>query len=114
MTLSAKVVLSAELQHAVILTTFFLWEVTLTLAKVQGRGQITLPREIRRMAGINPGDTVTIKALGPGRVEVHVVPRLTLQELLERYRIEGPVDIPADRQKWQETAAKEALDADGL
>lgn len=72
------------------------------VGKVLARGQITLPREIRRDAEIRPGDTVSIEMIAPGRVEVKVLSRLTLDDLLERYPIEGPVDLRADRAKWEE------------
>jgi AbrB family looped-hinge helix DNA binding protein len=81
----------------------------MALGKVLARGQITLPREIRRAAQIRPGDTVSIKAVSPGKVEVEVLTRLTLKEALELFPIEGPVDLAADRDKWEAEAAKEVL-----
>jgi bifunctional DNA-binding transcriptional regulator/antitoxin component of YhaV-PrlF toxin-antitoxin module len=82
------------------------------LGKVLGRGQITLPRDVRRAAKIQPGDTVSIQAVGPGKVEVRVLSRLTLKDLLELYPIEGPIDLAADREKWEAEAAKEVLGRD--
>lgn len=79
------------------------------LTKVQSRGQITLPGEVRREAGIGPGDSVTVEAVGPGTVRVKALPKLTLAEALERYRIEGPIDEPADREAWQDIAARDVL-----
>jgi len=38
---------------------------------------------------------------------------LTLADLLERYPIEGPVNIAADRAKWEARAAEEVLGHDG-
>ena len=87
--------------------------VVLALGRVQSRGQITLPRQVRQAAQIQPGDSVTIQAVGPGRIEVKVVRRLTLQDLLDRYPIEGPVDIAADRAKWEAEAARVAVGPDG-
>jgi AbrB family looped-hinge helix DNA binding protein len=81
------------------------------LSKVQARGQVTLPREIRRAAGIRPGDTVIFEAVGPDTVTLHVLPRLTLAEMFERYRIEGPIDEPSDREAWQAEAAKDIIGA---
>ncbi len=81
----------------------------MAIGKVQSRGQITLPREVRRAAQIQPGDSVTIQAVGPGTVQVRILSRLTLADLLERYPIEGPVNIAADRTKWEATAAEEVL-----
>lgn len=82
------------------------------LSRVQARGQVTLPRDAREAARISPGDTVRVKAVGPGRIEVKVVPRLSLRDLLERYPIEGPVDVAADHRKWEDEAAKEVLGKD--
>jgi len=79
------------------------------LGKVLGRGQITLPRDVRRAAGIQPGDTVNIKAVSPGKIEVEVLTRLTLKDALELFPIEGPIDLAADREKWEAEAAKEVL-----
>jgi bifunctional DNA-binding transcriptional regulator/antitoxin component of YhaV-PrlF toxin-antitoxin module len=75
------------------------------IGRVQPRGQIMLSREIRRAANIEPGDTVSRHVLAEGKVEINVLPRLQLAEALERYRIDGPVDVAADRLLWQETAA---------
>lgn len=83
------------------------------IANVQARGQITLPREIRRAAHIEPGDLVSIRVDEPGKVEINVLPRLKLAEALERYQIDAPVDIAADRLLWQETAAADVLGRSG-
>jgi bifunctional DNA-binding transcriptional regulator/antitoxin component of YhaV-PrlF toxin-antitoxin module len=75
------------------------------------RGQVTLPKEIRREAFVEPGDTVMFRVTGPGTVKVKVLPRLTLREALEHYQIEGTVDLEADRAQWQEKAAGEVIAA---
>ena len=77
------------------------------LGKVQSRGQVTLPRAVRQAAGVKPGDTVIVRATGPGKVEIEALPRMTLAEMIEKYRIEGPIDEAADREKWEELAAKD-------
>jgi bifunctional DNA-binding transcriptional regulator/antitoxin component of YhaV-PrlF toxin-antitoxin module len=80
----------------------------MALAKVLARGQITLAREVRRSAGIRPGDLVTCSVSGPGRVELHVLPRLTLAEALERYHIDEPIDW--DRwEDWKDVAARDVF-----
>lgn len=76
-----------------------------TLGKVQSRGQITLPRAIREAAGVKPGDTVIVRAIGPGRVEIKVLPLLTLEEMFERFRIEEPIDERTAREEWEDIAA---------
>ena len=82
------------------------------LGRVQARGQVTLPRDVRRAAHIDPGDTLAFRVIAPGKIEVSVLPRMRFAEALERYRIDGPVDIAADRRRWQETAALEAMGSD--
>ena len=79
------------------------------LAKVLARGQVTVPRTIRKAAGLKSGDIVAFEVTGPGRVELRALPRLTLAEALARYRIEGPVDDALDRQAWQQSAAEDVL-----
>jgi AbrB family looped-hinge helix DNA binding protein len=86
----------------------------MAIGRVQSRGQITLPRDVRRAAHIEPGDTVTIQAVGPGTVQVRVLSRLTLRDLIERYPIEGPVAVAADRARWEAEAAREVLGHDGV
>ena len=79
------------------------------LQTVQARGQVSLTREVRRAAGIRPGDVAATRVTGPGTVEITALPRLRLADRLERYRIEGPVDEPADRARWQDEAARGGL-----
>ena len=81
----------------------------LTLGTVQARGQVTLPKEVRRAAGVRPGDSVAMRVLGPGLVELRVLPTLTLEDLFERYKIAGPIDETRDRAAWQEAAAREVI-----
>jgi AbrB family looped-hinge helix DNA binding protein len=79
------------------------------LARVLARGQVTLPREVRRLAGIKPGDALDLEVVGPGRLRGVVLPQLGPRELRERYPIEGPIDEAVDRASWEGKAAKEAL-----
>lgn len=80
----------------------------MALGKVLSRGQVTLPREIRRAAGVEPGDVVSFEVTDQGTVEIRVLPRLRLSEALARYRIEGAVGDP-DRADWQVAAAEEVV-----
>lgn len=74
---------------------------------IQPWGQVALTREVRRAAGLRPGDTVLTRVTGPGTVEVRAIPRLSLAELLARYRIEDAIDERGDREQWQAHAARE-------
>ena len=77
------------------------------LAKVQARGQVTLPSDLRRDVGIRPGDMVLFRKTGPSTVEFEVLPRLTLAEIIERFRIDRTYDDATIREEWQEEAARE-------
>ena len=81
----------------------------MALGKVLARGQVTLPRDVRREAQIQPGDAVTFRVTAPGTIELVLLPRLRLAEALERYRIERPVDEAVDRARWQARAAEDVL-----
>ena len=81
----------------------------MALAKVLARGQVTLPREVRKRAGIKPGDSVNVEVLGPGRVQFTVLPRLSPRELRDRYPIDVPIDEPRDRDAWQSKAAADVI-----
>ena len=83
----------------------------MALGKILPRGQVTLPRDVRRAAGLEPGDTVTFRVTGEGRVEIRALPKLTLADLLERYRIPDDVDVEAELkgQFWQDDAVKDVF-----
>ena len=81
----------------------------MALARVLARGQITLPKEIRRAAGIQPGDLVTLAVTEPGRIELRVLPRLTLAEMLDKYHIDEPIDWERFTEDWQEIAARDVF-----
>lgn len=79
------------------------------LGKVQSRGQITLPSSVRQSAGLRPGDVLAFKVVGPGKIELRALSRLTLKEALAKWPIEGPVDDAADREEWQDVAARDVI-----
>ena len=81
----------------------------MTVARVRDRGQLTLPKQIRRSAGVGPGDLVTLVVTGPGTVELKVLPRISLAETFDRWRIEGPIDWVSDRAEWEARAADEVI-----
>lgn len=79
------------------------------IGKVLARGQVTLPGAVRRAAGIQAQDVVAFEVIGPGLVEIRRLSRMSLDDALERYRIEGKVDEAVDRAAWEATAATEVL-----
>jgi AbrB family transcriptional regulator (stage V sporulation protein T) len=50
------------------------------LTKVDGKGRVVLPNEIRRKLGINTGDEFVIDELGPGAI---VLKKVDLHALIE-------------------------------
>lgn len=81
----------------------------MALGKVLARGQVTLPRDIRRAADLKPGDAVTFRVTGQGTVVIRALPRLTLREALERYRIEEAIDWDGYPAAWQDEAVKNII-----
>lgn len=77
------------------------------LGKIQTRGQVTLPRDIRQEAGLQPGDVVAFEVVAPGKLLLRSIPRLRLADALERYHIDVPIDDAGDRDRWQKQAASE-------
>ena len=81
------------------------------VSKILARGQVTLPRRIRQAAGLRPGDVLAFEVLGPGKVEVRALSGLTLEETFAKYEITEPIDDAADREKWQDQAARDVIGA---
>lgn len=81
----------------------------MAVGKVQADGQITLPAGLRQAVGMKPGDLVSVDVTERGTVEIKRLSKLRLAEALERYRIEGPIDDAADREEWQDIAARDVL-----
>jgi len=83
----------------------------MALSRVLGRGQVTLPREVRQGARINPGDILNMEVIGPGQLRLTVLPNRSPRELRARYPIDTPIDEQRDRAAWQAEAAAEVLGA---
>lgn len=88
--------------------------VAMGLGRVQARGQVTIPAEVREALGIQPGDVLLFEVTGPDEGRFRVV-RTTrsLDEYFDAYRVEGPV--PANL--WDTVAedlARDATPADAL
>ena len=62
-------------------------------AKVTSKGQITIPSEVRKLAGIRPGDSVVLESSDQG-VLVRPEPK---ESVFEKYRGIGTPGIPSGR-----------------
>ncbi len=80
-------------------------------SKLLPRGQVTVPQAIRDQARLKPGDLLTFRVTADGTVEIKPVPRLSVDQLVERYPIAGPIDEVNDRDEWEAEAAKDAFSA---
>lgn len=81
----------------------------MALERVDSGGQIVLPADVQRAAGLAPGDMVSIDVTDRGTVEIRRIRPLRFAEALRRYRIEVPIDEAADRERWQDVAARDVL-----
>lgn len=72
----------------------------------QSRNQLTLPKEVRRASGSKAGDTVLIRATGPGTIEVRGLPRMTFEESLAKYRVDACVDPMEMQQAIEEASSR--------
>ena len=84
----------------------------MALARIHSDGQVSLPAEIQRAVGLEPGDVVSIDVTAQGTVEISRVAPLRLAEALRRYHVEGPINDAADREGWQDAAARDVRYAD--
>ena len=91
------------------------------VAKVQARGQFTIPEAIRKATGVGVGASLLVRATGPDRFEVTVLPTITaddffcamslraglIPEDLERAVLAGIAErvLPADLRAVSEVAA---------
>ena len=78
--------------------------------RVQQRGQVTLPKEIRDLAAIDPGDLLDFEVIGPQKVVFEVVPVKPLEYFWEKFKSDEPYDDDAIRDEWQAIAATRILD----
>ncbi len=81
----------------------------MAVGKVREDGEIALPPDVQQAVGIEPGVLVSIEVNEQGTVEIRRLAPVRLADLLERYRIERPIDEAAVRDEWQDIAAREVL-----
>ena len=70
--------------------------------RATSKGQVTIPAEVRRLLGIQPGKEVIFRVEG-GRVEI-LPPPMSLEEV---YGSVSPLDRPEDFKKLRDTAMDE-------
>lgn len=95
----------------------------MTLAKLQDRGQFTVPAKLREAVGLKPGDTLLLRALGPGRFEAVALPHHALgaffaegvvgEVSLERLREEMGQEMTAGHVPEAAAARREAAAGGG-
>lgn len=69
-------------------------------------GQVALPRDFLDAADIDAGDFVLFRVTGPNTIELSLYHRLTLEEMFEKYRIDGPIDLEVDRDAMYDELAE--------
>ena len=81
------------------------------VSKVGRRGQITLPRDVRRAMGVTEGDRVAFVRRG----DEYVVQALTktLFDMRGSVAVSGPQDWDAVREETKTALAARTVDADG-
>lgn len=80
-----------------------------SIAKVQSRGQVTLPSRERKAIGLRPGDMVLVRQTGEQTLELKAVPQMTVQEMVERYQVDRPADIERIRAEAEDDMAADFL-----
>jgi bifunctional DNA-binding transcriptional regulator/antitoxin component of YhaV-PrlF toxin-antitoxin module len=64
----------------------------MALAKLQERGQFTVPAKLREAVGLKPGVTLLLRAVGPGRFEAVALPNHSLSAFFGE-RVAGEVSL---------------------
>ena len=79
---------------------------------VQPDGSIRVPQEVLDRAGIKPGDEVYVWTTGRGDLNAVMLPKLTLEELIERYGDPTitEIDWPKLQAEIEEAIAQDVID----
>lgn len=86
-----------------------------SVARVQARGQVTVPREIREACNVGPGIDLFFVQTGPDSFECKVLPpRQSLLEVIDLYAMEGTApDLDRLREEMGEQMTREVLSGQG-
>ena len=82
-----------------------------SLATVQSRGQVTLPKETRDALSIQPGARIVFRPTGPHTAELEVLPEFDLEAFWERFSVDVPYDDAAVREAWQADVGDEIVES---
>lgn len=77
-----------------------------TITRVQSRGQVTLPKELREQTHISPGDLVRISVTDEGNLQIEPAGIKPLEYYWEKFAIEGPIDVESMRRDAEEEEAQ--------
>jgi bifunctional DNA-binding transcriptional regulator/antitoxin component of YhaV-PrlF toxin-antitoxin module len=81
-----------------------------SIARVQARGQVTVPQEIRESCEVVPGCDLVFTQLGKMRFQCLVLPHRSLTEMLEAHTLPGPApDLAQLREDFGEELAQRSL-----
>ena len=81
----------------------------MVVGKVLPDGQLEVPQDVRDAAGLAPGAEFRIRVVGNRIVQIEALPRLTLADALDQYRIEGPIEDDSDDIPWHSEASRDVL-----
>ncbi len=82
----------------------------MTLIRVGRRGQITIPRTIRRRPGLGEGDTLAV-SYHEGKVVLEPV-RMTFLDLRGSVPVSGVQDVEAIRRRFIEEQARRVVEGE--
>ncbi|MCC6943476.1 MAG: AbrB/MazE/SpoVT family DNA-binding domain-containing protein [Thermomicrobiales bacterium] len=83
---------------------------TEVITRVQSRGQVTLPKQMREESHIAPGDLVRITVTDDGKLQIAPAGIKPLEYFWEKFAIEGPFDVEAAVREAEEEQAQRFWD----
>lgn len=82
------------------------------VAKMQARGQFTVPEAVRRATGAEPGSTLLIQQTGKDRFEVVVIPRHSAREFFHAMALRDDLTFEQLREGAVESIASRTMPLD--
>ena len=81
-----------------------------TYTRVQARGQITLPKDLRELTHIAPGDLVRIRVTDEGNIQIEPPNIKPLEYFWETFSVDGPIDVEAAIREAEEEEAQRFME----